>query len=365
MSVLVTGVGFLGGYAVRDLLAHGEDVVLYGYFGGTGGPDGALPELAYLDMLCGGAIRDRATIVVGDVADLPALSKAAERYEVRKIMHFATMLPTAAEAEPYAGTRVNVMGTANVFEVATRLSMDKVVCSSSQCVFGPRSVPRSGIVTDDSVFDPVWAYGAAKLMGEMLARSYADSKGLDITTIRASRVYGFGEHVKLGRGGGSAWLANLLYKPAIGAGPTEVPFGTRSLDFLYVEDLIDGMIAALSFKEPEGAGCYLVTGDYRPVREAVGFVRQLLPTAQITLNEADLDLPRGATMNALVRMDSSRATAAFGYQPRHHMEAGVYETINRNRQLAGLPEIPRPPAADIDCDVRGAGIGVQGSAGNR
>ena len=346
--MLVTGVGFLGGYAVRDLLRSGEDVVLYGYFGGNGDPDGPLPELAYLDMLIGGGVRERAEIVVADVADLSALSKAAERYEVRKIMHFATMLPTVAEAEPYVATRVNVMGTANVFEVATRLSMEKVVCSSSQCVFGPRSIPRSGVVTDDSVFDPVWGYGAAKLMGEKLARAYADSKGLDITTIRASRVYGFGEHVKLGRGGGSAWLANLLYKPAIGAGPTEVPFGTRSLDFLYIEDLIDGMIAALNFKEPEGAGCYLVTGDYRPIREAVEFVRQLLPTAQITLNDADLDLPPGATANALVRMDSSRATAAFGYEVRHHMEAGVYETINRNRQFAGLPEIARPPVARID-----------------
>ena len=177
MSVLVTGVGFIGGYAVRDLLALGEDVVLYGYFGGQGDPGGPLPELAYLDMLSGGGIRERTTIVVADVADLSALSKAAERYEVRKIMHFATMLPTAAEAEPYAGTLVNVMGTANVFEVATRLSMEKVVCSSSQCVFGPRSVPRSGIVSDDSVFDPVWGYGAAKLMGEKLARAYAQSKG--------------------------------------------------------------------------------------------------------------------------------------------------------------------------------------------
>lgn len=347
MSVLVTGVGFLGGYAVRDLLARGEDVVLYGYLGGDGTPDGELPEIPYLDMLTGAEIRERVAVVVGDIADLDALTRAAERHEVRKIMHFATMLPTAAELEPYSGVRVNVMGTANVFEVAARLRMEKVVCSSSQCVFGPRSVPPSGVVSDDSVFDPVWGYGAAKLMGEKLAQAYADSKGLDITSIRASRVYGFGEHVKLGRGGGSAWLANLLYKPAIGAGATKVPFGARSLDFLYIEDLSAAMLAALDFHEPEGAGCYLVTGDYRPIRDAVNFVRQLLPDAEIEVNDEDIELPRGATMNALVPMDSGRASSAFGYRARHHMEAGVYETINRNRQLAGLPEIPKPLAACV------------------
>ena len=347
MAVMVTGVGFVGGYAVRDLLAAGEDVVIYGYLGGAGDPNGELPELEYVDYLIGGGVRDRVKVVVGDVGNLGDMTQAAEQHGVRAIMHFASLLPTATEAQPWLGAQVNVMGTANVFETAARLSMDKVVWASSSSVFGSRSAGPSQVVNDDSVFDPHSGYGAAKLLGEKMARAYAEKYGLNITGVRPMRVYGFGEHVKLSRGGGSSWLAELLYKPAIGLGPSKVPFGHRSIGLLYVEDLIAGMLAALEFQEPDGAQSYLIDGDYRPIREAVDFVRQLLPDAQIEVEDVDLKLAPGATFGFEMKTDSSKATAAFGYRARHSMEAGVYRTINGNRVFAGLPELPEPPEAAV------------------
>jgi nucleoside-diphosphate-sugar epimerase len=254
MTVLVTGVGFIGGYVVRDLLAAGEEVVVYGYLGGTGEANGELPELDYMDFLVGGGIRDRLKVVVGDAADLDALTTAAERHSAGSIVHCATMLAASAQSQPLLSTRVNVLGTANAFETASRLQMEKVVWMSSNSVFGPRSVPPSGRVSDDCVPDPDWAYGASKLMGEKLALAYADKFGVNITGVRPTRVYGFGEYVKLSRGGASSWLNNLLYVPALGGGPAVVPFGGRSLNFLYVEDVAAGVVQALRYRDPAGAG---------------------------------------------------------------------------------------------------------------
>src|ERR1700730_2245991 len=101
MTVLVTGVGFIGGYAVRDLLAAGETVVLFGYLGGNGDPDGDLPEIDYLEHLVGGHLKDKVRVVVGDVGDLDAVTAACEKHGVRSIMHFATMLSASAEAFPW------------------------------------------------------------------------------------------------------------------------------------------------------------------------------------------------------------------------------------------------------------------------
>lgn len=342
MAVIVTGVGFVGGYVVRDLIAAGEKVVLFGYLGGTGDAEADLPELAYIERLVGGDLRDRAEVVVGDVGELDAVVAAAEKHDAHAIAHFATMLGGSARERPWLSTNVNVMGTANAFETAARLRIRKVVWTSSSAIFGRRSVGTAGIVHDSSVPDPEGIYGAAKLMGEKLARSYADKHGLDITGIRPTRVYGFGEHVKLTRGGGSSWLNDLLYRPAIGEGPTVVPFGRRHLDFLFVEDVADGIIKALAHKEPSGADSYLLTGDRRPIAEAFDYVQRLLPDAAIALNNDDLDPAGGATLGFEINADSSRATNAFGFRARHSMEAGILRTINDNRSFIGLGPVAEP-----------------------
>ncbi|MEU2007032.1 NAD-dependent epimerase/dehydratase family protein [Rhodococcus sp. NPDC019627] len=343
MAVLVTGVGYVGGYAVRDLVAAGERVVLFGYLGGNGDAAGTdLPELDYLNYLVGGDLREKVDVVVGDVSDLDAMTRAAERYGVRSVMHFATLLSSAAQSNPLLAAHVNVIGTVNVFEVAARLALEKVVWASSTTIFGPRSVPESGVLTDDCVYDPEWIYGASKVMSEKLAVAYSDKHGTDITGLRLSRVYGFGEYIKMSRGGGSSWLANLLYTPAVDGGPTMVPFGRRNLDFLYVEDVADAFVKALNFRSDTGSGNYIISGDYRPISEAVDFVSRLLPDAQITLNMEDLALPPGSGLAFSQHLDSSRAAMDFGYRSRFNMEAGAYRTVNRNRVFAGLPSIPDP-----------------------
>jgi len=205
------------------------------------------------------------------------------------------------------------------------------------------------MVADSSVPDPQCVYGSAKLMGEKLALAYADRYGLNITGVRPTRVYGFGEYVKLARGGGSAWLNDLLYRPAIGQGPCVIPFGRRSMDFLYVEDVSDGIVKALHFREPLGADNYLLSGDYRPVAEAVDFVRRLLPHSDITLSQEDLGPAQGATLAFQIRGDSTRASKAFGFRSRHNMEAGVYRTVNSNRLMAGLGPIREPAEANVVC----------------
>jgi UDP-glucose 4-epimerase len=184
-------------------------------------------------------------------------------------------------------------------------------------------------------------------MGEKLALAYADKFGVNITGIRPTRVYGFGEHVKLSRGGASSWLNNLLYFPAISGEPSVVPFGRRSLNFLYVEDVADGVVKALRYRDPDGASSYLFSGDHRPISEAFNFVQRLLPDAKITLSMDDLPPARGAGLAFAMNADSSRARNDFGFEPRHKMEAGIYKTLNGNRTYAGLAPLPEPAEARL------------------
>jgi len=51
-----------------------------------------------------------------------------------------------------------------------------------------------------------------------------------------------------------------------------VPFGTRKMGFLYVEDVADAFLKALHHR-PGGSDNYLISGDYAPLTEAVDFCR--------------------------------------------------------------------------------------------
>lgn len=344
---MVTGIGHVGGYVVRDLLDAGERVVIYGFFGGTGDPSNpSPPDLDYVDTVVGGGLRDKVKVVVGDIADLNELVAAAERHDVTKIVHLASLLSSGVEANPPLAARVNIVGTANVFEAAVRLKFEKVVWASSVEVFGEKSVPVSGIVADDAPYDPPFIYGAGKVMCEQMAHRYAANHGLDITGLRLTRVYGFGEHIKAGRGGGSSWMSGLLSEPAVGGGHVLVPFGARPMDFLYLEDSASAFLKALAYKGGASDN-YIVKGDFRLVSEAYEFVHRLFPDADITLSMDDMPLPAGSSLAWTRRYDGSHAAANLGYLSQFKMEAGLLRTINNNRAYAGLPPVPTPAGVSL------------------
>lgn len=343
MTVMVTGIGHAGSYIVRDLLNSGEKVVIFGLFGGPGGsPDAPTPDLEVLERVVGPDYADRLQIVVGDIRNLDALLDTAKTHGVTKVVHMASVLSAAVEANPPVALQVNALGTANIFEVAARLRMDKVVWASSIDVFGHGPAYEGKTIDDDYPYDPPYIYGATKVFSEYLARQYAHNHGLSITGMRLSRIYGYGEHMKATRGSGTSWLSSLLYDPALGT-DTEVvvPFGARSMDFVYIEDVADAFLKALSHTEP-GSRNYLTLGDYRPISMAYEFVQSIFPKAPIRLDKNDAPLPPGSSMTWAVRHDGSRAAAEIGYIPNFPLEEGLLRTMNENRAAVGLGAVSAP-----------------------
>jgi UDP-glucose 4-epimerase len=339
MAVMVTGTGFIGSYVIRDLVARGEDVVLFGQFGGRGGePSLELPDLRFADELIGGGLFDRTTVIVGDVTDAASVLRAVEQNNITSIVHLASMMTSAAANSPVASIRVNAEGTANIFEAAAQSRVEKVVWASSIGVYGPSSVGPDGKISDTSLYDPRNLYGATKVLCEQLATTYADTRGLDVTGLRPGRVYGYGEHVKAARGSGSSWLMRLLHDAVIGSEPVVIPYGEKNLDFHYVEDVSSAFVTALNSRG-RGGESYLIHGDYRPISSAYDYVRGLIPEANMVLTEGPADLPKNHSVIWSYPFDASRAEADLGVRSEFDMETGVLRTVNGYRRLAGLPEL--------------------------
>ncbi|NKJ94736.1 NAD-dependent epimerase/dehydratase family protein [Rhizobium leguminosarum bv. viciae] len=343
MAIMVTGIGFVGAYIVRDLLAAGEDVVVYGLFGGRPGQSEAFPDIENAVYLIGEEAWAGVKVVVGDICDEDLLGRTVRDNKVTGIIHMAGMVAAASEANIPRAVNVNIQGCIAVFETAIRHKVARIVWASSINVFGPRSLSPEGVIHDDSPIDPTSAYGSTKAFVEQIARRYQVNAGLNAVGLRLGKVYGFGEHVKAGRGGGNMWFNNLLENPARGRGGNIVPFSEKKLDFQYVEDVAQAFLTAL--RSTEGAGdSFLNAGDYRSIKEAFEFVQACLPEADMTLTEGGeaAGLKPGAQTNWMFQFDGSRGKTALGLAPRHTMEDGLIRTINAYRKLDGLPPVADP-----------------------
>src|SRR5690606_27532373 len=127
-------------------------------------------------------------IVDCDLRDTHRLHQLAFGQDLDSIVHCgAHSGPMVARDNPYDLVAVNVVGTANVLEVARLQRVRRFVNCSSVSVYGSTS---AGPVREDPALHPSTVYGATKLAAEHLATAYAREHGLDAVSLRLSWVYG-------------------------------------------------------------------------------------------------------------------------------------------------------------------------------
>src|SRR5207244_5043085 len=112
----------------------------------------------------------------------------AHRFE--RIIHAASIFPTAAKLEQHKATEVNIGGSHNILEMAARLHVQKVIYASSGSVYGTQS--GSNFVSEDQPAAPEDVYGAAKRYVEILGENYERKFGVEFVALRMVMVVGAG-----------------------------------------------------------------------------------------------------------------------------------------------------------------------------
>lgn len=237
MSILVTGAaGFIGYHAVRKLLTRGASVVgvdnLNNYY------DFKLKE-ARLHQL--ESLKSEGSFVFHkmSIADNGAMVGLGQRYPgITHILHLAAQAGVRYSLEnPQAYAESNLTGHLNMLELARHTpKLKHFVYASSSSVYGANTkVPFS---VKDAVDHPVSLYAATKRSGELLAESYARLYGFPATGLRYFTVYG---------PWGRPDMAYFSFTKAILAERPITLFnnGEMRRDFTYIDDIVDGTLAAL------------------------------------------------------------------------------------------------------------------------
>ena len=197
---------------------------------------------------------DQIKVFLGDIEDRASLQRAAEG--CRQAYHAAALVSVWAK-DPDAYRLVNVVGTINVLETAVSQGVGRVVITSTAGVFGPS---EGGLVDEETprripFFN---AYESSK--AEMHAAVKAKvAQGVDAVIVCPTRVYGPGPMVE-----GNA-VTRMVERYLQGRWRALPGDGRKSGNYVFIEDVIDGHLAAMAKGRPGEA--YILGGENATYRE--------------------------------------------------------------------------------------------------
>ncbi len=323
MKIFITGAtGFIGQHLVRRLLTGNHTIVALD----------VAPNQILLDEF-----GTRITFVQADLADGAAIHTLIGQYRPSHIAHLAFLLPPETETNPERAIQVNVQGLLHIVQAARLNDVKRVVWTSSMSVYGSSAQYPTQPVNEDAPTYPTGLYGATKVMAESLARHYFKQFGLDVIGLRANLVYGPGRVRGLGEF--KIWSRDL-FENAVYNQPVRVPYGDQLLDWLYVNDFARAIDLALQVQSPAHR-LFNISGDWRPVRDAVRAVQASFSQAPIELESGTQPAERQPPA-----MDAQRAQTELGFVPEFDLERGVrnyLETIS-HALGAAVPQGPHDNA---------------------
>lgn len=318
MTVLVTGAaGFIGAYLCRALAARGEAVVGLDSYNDYYDPQLKRDRVA---ALCPG-IDIRAL----DLTDRAGLAALFDEVRPERVVHLAAQAGVRYSLQnPYAYVDSNLVGFVNVLELCRHRGVAHLVYASSSSVYGDSATPPFS--EDQRVDRPRSLYAATKAANELMAWTYAQLYGLHATGLRFFTVYG---------PWGRPDMAPLLFSRAVLAGrPIEVfNQGRMKRDFTHVEDIVAGVLGALDHPSAEAVPHRVFNlGNHTPV-ELERFIAVIEQAAGRRAEKIYRPMQPGDMVETMA--DTTRARAAFGFEPATPIEAGLPPVVAWCRDYFG------------------------------
>jgi UDP-glucuronate 4-epimerase len=306
--VVTGGVGFIGYHLTRALLARGDDVAVVDDFSNAPYPSDRKERNAQ-DLM-----REfpRLRVVRAGITDREAIATLFEGAET--VFHLAALAgvrPSFAAPARYA--RVNVEGTAVVFELARDAGCRRFVFASSSSVYGNATpLPAK---EDAPAVVPESPYAATKRGAELVVSALSKrAPEMQCPALRFFTVYGPRQRPE---------MAITLFTRAVLERKPVTVFGDGSMrrDFTHVDDVVRGILAAAE-KAPAGVRPYNIGSnapvDLRTLLRTIGEVTGIEPIVE------HAERPIGDVDATYA--DVTRAREELGWAPRVRLREGL-ETV--------------------------------------
>jgi UDP-glucuronate 4-epimerase len=308
MRILITGgAGFIGSHLVERLHADGHDVAIIDDFNDFYDPKIKRANISALAK----------DIAIHDVdlrnADRVANVFRSERLDA--VFHLAAragVRPSIQQPQLYYET--NVAGTLHLLEGARTNGVERFIFASSSSVYGAaKKVPFS---EEEHLTQTLSPYAATKIAGEFLCSTYSHLYKLRIVALRYFTVYGARQRPDLA-------IHQFTRKIQAGEPIDQFGDGTTRRDYTYIDDIIQGTMAALKYDGPMFDVFNLGESETIQLKDLIAAIEKILgKKARITrLPEQPGDMP-------LTCANISKARKLLGYNPKTKFEVGLPKFVD-------------------------------------
>lgn len=301
--ILVTGgMGLIGHNVVKRLQDQGHYVVIVDSLTTYG----IVPEdeMAYLMTERSAKIKMENVFRI-DIADQEMIKTVMDMGTFDTVVHLASFpRQKVVNANPMLGSRSMSEGLLNLLEHSVRTGVKRFVYISSSMVYGD----FKDQVKEDAECRPQGQYGIMKLAGEWLVRDYTRRTKMEHVIVRPSAVYGPLDVEDR--------VISKFLLTAMRDGTITVNGAKETLDFTYVDDAADGIVAAATKKKAANNTYNITKSHSKTLLEAAKLAVKLVGKGKIEVKDRDLDFPSRGALNI------DKARKDLGFDPKVDIEEG-------------------------------------------
>lgn len=298
MKILITGgAGFIGSNLLNHLKKNLNQIyVLDNFSNGNSGFDH----------------RKIKNLLNGDIKDFKFCEEATR--DMDAVIHLAAKGNVADSIKnPDENFQNNVQGTFNILKACAKNEVKKfILASTGGALMGNCELP----VNENSVPKPISPYGASKLACEGYCHAFSHIHGINVTILRFANVYGPYSLNKIG-------LVNKVMRNISNNEPIVVyGNGSSTRDFIYVDDLCQGILKALHHKN-EGCDLFhLGTGIETSITSMINTIIRASNKEGVSIKYLDKRL--GEVLNNF--SSPKKAKEKLDFLPSTNIDHGIQKT---------------------------------------
>jgi nucleoside-diphosphate-sugar epimerase len=252
-----------------------------------------------------------------DVRDYHMVSRLIKAIEPDAIIHLSAVAhANVANKEPYSTFDHSLPTLQNTLD-CSRLFNTHFVYFSSSMVYG--NFP-DGFVAEESLCEPIGIYGALKFAGEKIVIAYNQVFDIPYTIVRPSALYG---ERCVSRRVGQIFIENAFQGRELQVAGD----GSEHLDFTYVQDVVDGVVAILTNDSARNQIFNLTYGSSRSLAQMIGILREHFPELVVRHTPRDQLMPSRGTLSM------EKAKRVLGFEPQYPLEIGFPRYIEWYRSV--------------------------------